>query len=128
MKRYVGIFAVDLGSRSGKNELAFLARGFQDSLRAVDVGLDGANGALDDQFDADSGRKMNHGVGIVHELRYQLAVFNVVQMIFHALKRFQMTNVIHASGGQIVEQNDAIAAVQQTLREVRTDETRAASD
>jgi len=39
-----------------------------------------------------------------------------------------MTNVVHASGGQIVEQNDAIAAVQQTLREVRTDETRAASD
>jgi hypothetical protein len=39
-----------------------------------------------------------------------------------------MTNVIHASGGQIVEQNDAIAAVEQPLREMRTDETSAASN
>jgi hypothetical protein len=39
-----------------------------------------------------------------------------------------VTNIIHAAGGQIVEQHDAVAAIEKALREVRTDETRAASD
>jgi len=39
-----------------------------------------------------------------------------------------MTNVVHTAGGQIVEQHDAIAAVEQPLREMRTDEPSAASN
>jgi hypothetical protein len=32
--------------------------------------------------------------------------------------RLEMANVIDAAGGEIVEQNDAVAAVEQSLREV----------
>ena len=128
MERHVGIFAVDFRCGGGENEFALFAGGFQDPLRSVDVGLDGANRTFHDQFHADGGREVDHRVGIIDEFGHQLAVLDVVQVIFHAIEALEMTNVVHAAGGQIVEQHDAIAAVEQPLREMRTDETSAASD
>src|SRR5713101_233373 len=49
-------------------------------------------------------------------------------MILHAFGRLEMADVIDAAGGEVVKQNDAVAAVEQPLREVRTDKTSAASD
>jgi hypothetical protein len=67
-------------------------------------------------------------VGIVDELREQLEVFNVVQVIFHLAGGLEVTDVIHASGGEVIQQNDAIAASKQSLGEMRTDKTGAAGD
>lgn len=39
-----------------------------------------------------------------------------------------MADVLDAAGGEIVEQNDAVAAVEQAFREMRSDETGAARD
>ena len=86
VKRHVGIFAVDFGCRSGKDEFALLAGGFEDPLRAVDVGLDGANRTFDDEFDADGGREVDHDVGIVNEFGHQLAILDVVEVIFHVIE------------------------------------------
>ena len=69
VERHVGIFAVDFGSGSGKNEFAFFAGGFQDPLRAVDVGFDGAHRAFDDELHADGGREVDDDVGIVDQFR-----------------------------------------------------------
>ena len=68
VKRHLRALAIYLRGGRGKNELTFFAGGFEDQLRAVDVGLDGADGAFDDEFDADSGSEMNDDIGIVDEL------------------------------------------------------------
>jgi hypothetical protein len=39
-----------------------------------------------------------------------------------------VTDVIHASGGEVIQQNDAIAASKQSLGEMRTDKTGAAGN
>src|SRR3981189_2330268 len=65
MEGNVEIFAVDLGGGGSEHELAFFAGGFEDELRAVDVGFDGADGTFDDELDADSGGEMDDDVGIV---------------------------------------------------------------
>jgi hypothetical protein len=77
-KRNLGAFAVDLRGRSCENEFAFFCRGFQDVLRAVDVGLNRADGAFNDQTNADGGGEMDDDVGIVDELRNKPAIFDRV--------------------------------------------------
>ena len=39
-------------------------------------------------------------------------------MILHAVGRLEMADVFDAAGGEVVEQNDAVAAVEEPLREV----------
>ena len=117
VERDVGALAVDLGGGSGDDELALLRGGFEDHLRAVDVGLDGADGALDDELDADGGGEMDDDVGVVDEFGDELAIFDAVEVIFQLGVRFQVADVVHAAGGKIVEENDAIAAVEQALRQ-----------
>ena len=87
-------------------------------LRAVDIGFDGADGALDNQANADGGGEMNNNVGIVDELRDKLPIFNGVEMIFHAIGNFQMPNVLHASCGEIVEEDDVVTAIEKPLGEM----------
>ena len=112
VERDVGILAVDFGGGSGENEFLFLASSFEDELRAVDVGLDGLDGAFDDELDADGGGEMDDHIGIVNELGEQLAILDIVQMILHAVGGLEMADIFDAAGGEIVEQNDAVAAVE----------------
>ena len=124
----VGVLAVDFGGGGGKDEFAFFAGGFEDALSAVDIGFDGAHGAFDDELDADSGGEMDDDVGIVDEFREQLQIFDIVQVIFHVAGSLKVTDVVHASRGEIVEQDDAIVASKKPFRQMRTDETGAAGD
>jgi hypothetical protein len=39
-------------------------------------------------------------------------------MILHAIGRLEMADVFDTAGGKVVEQNDAVAAVEKPLREV----------
>jgi len=128
MEGDIGVFAVDLGSGSGNDEFALLGSGFEDQLGAVDVGFDGANGTLDDEFDADSRGKVYDDIGVIHEFGEQLAILNAIQVILHALGGLEMTNVVDAAGGEIVQEHDVIAAVEQTFGKVRADETGPPSD
>ena len=41
---------------------------------------------------------------------------------------FEVADVVHAAGGEIVEQHDAIAAIEQALGQMRADEAGAAGD
>src|SRR5580704_5147518 len=128
VERDVGVLAVDFGSGGGEDEFAFLAGGFEDALSAVDIGFNGTHGAFHDELDADSGGKVDDDVGIVHEFCEELKVFDVIEMIFHLAGSLKMANVIHASGGEVVEQNDTIAAGEKPLCQMRTDEAGAAGD
>ena len=118
VKRHVGILAVDLGGRSRQNELLFLVRGFENHLRAVDVGLDSAHGTFDDELHADSCGEVNHGVGVIDEFGDKLAILDVVEVILHPVEGFEVADVVHAARGKIVEQHDIVAAFEQALREM----------
>src|SRR6202030_2212528 len=118
VERNVGILAVDLRSGRGENEFPLLAGGFEDQLRAVYVGLDGLDGAFDDEFDSDSGGQMDDHIGIIDEFGEQLAILNVIQVILHTAGRLEMANVIDTARRKVVEQNNAVAAAEKLFREV----------
>src|SRR5712692_1461139 len=124
----VGVLAVDLGGGGGENEFLFFAGGFEDQLRAVDIGFDGFDGTFDDEFDANGGGQMDDHIGIIYEFSEQLTILDVVEVILHAIGRLEMADVFDAACGEVVEQNDAVAAVEKALGEMRTNKTSAASD
>src|SRR5882724_5560045 len=127
-KRNLGAFSVDLGGGGGENEFTFSCGGFENVLRAVHVGFDGAHGAFDDQANANGGGEMDDNVSAVDEFGDELAVFNGVEMIFHPVGRLEMADVFHAAGGEIVEQHDVIAAIQEPLSEMRADKAGTSGD
>jgi hypothetical protein len=65
---------------------------------------------------------MNHRIGVIDELGDKLAILNVVEVILHPVTRLEVADVVHASGGEIVEQHDIVAAVEQALCKMRADE------
>src|SRR6266513_439953 len=118
VERNVSILAVDLRGGSGENEFLLLRGGFEDQLSAVYIGLDGLDGAFDDEFDSDSGGEMHDYVSIINKFCEQLAILNVIQVILHTAGRLEMTDVIDTARRKVVEQNDAVAAAEKPLREV----------
>jgi len=121
-------FSVDFGGGGGEDQFLFLAGGFENHLRAVDVGFDGFDGAFDDELDTNGCGEVDDDIGIINEFSEQLAILNAVQVIFQALGRLQMADVFHAAGGKIVEKHDSVAAIEQAFREMRADEAGAAGD
>ena len=87
-------------------------------MSAVYIGLDGLDGAFDDEFDSDSGGQMDDHIGIINKFGEQLAILNVIQVILHTAGRLEMTDVIDTARRKVVEQNDAVAAAEKPLREV----------
>ncbi len=128
VKGNVGVFSVDLGSGGGQHEFLFLASRFENQLRAVDIGFDGLDGTFDNEFDANGGGEMDHDIRIIHEFRNQLAILDVVEVIFHAFGGFQVADVVHTASRKIVEQDHAIAAIEEPFRQMRTDKAGAASN
>ncbi len=118
MERNVGVLAVDFRGGSSEDEFLFLVGGFEDQLGAIYIGLDGLDGAFHDEFDADGGGQMNDHVGIIDEFGEQLAILDIVQVILHAAGRLEMADVFDAAGRKVVEQDDAVAAVEKPLREM----------
>jgi len=49
-------------------------------------------------------------------------------VVLEALAGLEVANILDAARGKIIEQNDAIAALQQPVSEMRTDKAGAASD
>ena len=110
MERHLRALAVHFGSRRRQHQLPFLFRSFQDDLRSVYVGLDGSNRTLDDQPDSHCRCKMHYDVGVIDQFCDQPPVLDGIQMVFHPFFRFQMPNVLHASGGKVIQQDHMVAA------------------
>src|SRR5207249_1749777 len=117
-----GVFPVNLGGGCGEDKFLFLAGGFKDQLRAVDIGLDGLDRALDNELDANGCRQMDDDLGIIHKFSEQLAIFDAVQVVLHLARGFEMADVFDAARRKIIQQNDAVAAIEKALRQVRTNE------
>ena len=109
VERHLGVLPVDFGSGGQQNKLLFLPSGFEDQLRAVDIGLNRADGALHDELHADGGSEMNDDVGIIDEFRKEVPIFDAVKVILQVFGTLQVPDVLHASGGEIVQQHDLVA-------------------
>jgi hypothetical protein len=71
---------------------------------------------------------VHYDVRIVHELRYQSPVFDRIQVVCHPLFRFQVPDVLHASGGKIIQENYMIAPFEQAFSQMRPNEAGTTSD
>src|SRR5258705_2683 len=71
---------------------------------------------------------MDDDIGVVDELCKELAIFDIVQVIGQALGGFQVADIFHAAGGQIVEQNDGVAALKKAFSQMGSDKTGTAGD
>ena len=71
---------------------------------------------------------MKNDVGLVHQLRQKLAIFQGLEKIMHPVVFLEVPDIFHAARGKIIHQQDLIAAFEQTLREVGSDEACAAGD
>jgi len=71
---------------------------------------------------------VDDNVSAVDEFGDELAVFNGVEMIFHPVGRLEMADVFHAAGGEIVEQHDVIAAIEEPLSKMRADKAGTSGD
>ena len=120
--------AVDLGRRGEEDVLLLLRRVLQDHLGRLQVGLDGAHRRLDHQAHADGGGEVVDDVGPVDELGEDRRVLHLVDDDVQALVGPQVVEVLDAARREVVDDVDLVAALEQRLREVGTDEAGAAGD
>jgi hypothetical protein len=67
-------------------------------------------------------------VSLIHQLSEQRAVLDAIQEVMHPIVSFQMPDILHATGGKIVQDQDLISPGEQPLGEMRPDESCASSD
>ena len=60
-------------------------------------------------------------IRIIDELCYELAVFNIVEVILQMFVRFEVADILDAPGRKIVEQHDVVAAIEEPFRQMGTD-------
>src|SRR5262245_6598551 len=92
------------------------------------VGFDGVDWLLDDQSDADGGRKVEDHVGVIDQLGEQRLVVHGFNVIAEPRAAFQMCDVVDRSGGQIVEDDHLMAGVEQGFRQMGADEAGSSRD
>ena len=95
---------------------------------AVDICFNGPNGAFHDELDAHRCGQVNNHIGVIDEFGQQLAVFDAVQVVFQQGGGLEMADVLDAARREIVEQDDAITAVQEPFGKMRSDEAGTTSD
>ena len=127
-ERELVALAVHLAGRSHQDRPLLLVRQGEHHLGEVDVGLDGANRGLDDQLHPHGGRQVKDPVAAVDQLRHHRHVGARVDDVAEALLALQVPDVVDAAGRQIIDDADLVAALQQLVGQVRSDEPRAASD
>jgi hypothetical protein len=71
---------------------------------------------------------MHDDVGIIHKLGNELAVLNVIQKILQPLGTLEVAKIFDTACGQIVEQHNVIAAINEAVGQMRANETGAAGD
>jgi hypothetical protein len=92
-------------------------------LRTVDIGFDRADGAFDDELNANGGSKVDNHIGVVDKLGKQLAILDMVEVILQQREILEMADVVHAASGKVVEEDDAIAAIDKAFSQMGTDKT-----
>jgi len=127
-ERHVHALAIHLRRRRNQHELFLFVGVLEHDLRAVDVGLDGVNRLLDDELHADRGRQMHDDVAAVDQLGKHRLVRNRVDRVMETGVTLQVNDVVDRSRRQIVEDEHFVAAFEQRLGQMASDEARAARD
>ncbi len=121
-----------------------LVRQLEDSFSPLDVCLDGSDRALHDQPDPHRGGQVNDDVASVHQLGQDRDIHDriddVVESSVSGRRRvsaapgrpegtrrrrpvdFQMLDVLDAPGGQVVDEEDVVARLEESLDKMRADE------
>ena len=92
------------------------------------VRLDRADGALDDELDADGRGEVEDDVALVDQLGHDGLVVYAVDGVVEARVRLEVRDVFDAAGREVVEDVDLVAALEVGVGEVRADEARPARD
>jgi len=66
---------------------------------------------------------MHDDVGVIHEFGQELTILNAIEVVLQAIRRLGLAYVFNAAGGQVIEKDDVVSAIQQSLCEVRPNET-----
>ena len=128
-ERHGGALAVDLGRRGDDDELLLLVRVLEHDLGAVHVGLDRAHRRFDDQLHADGGREVEDDVAAIDELGQQRLVRDRVDRCSrNPGAALEVRDVVDRPGRQVVEDEHLVAAVEQRVGQVRSDEAGAAGE
>ena len=86
-------------------------------------------GLLDDQLHADGGGEMEDDVVAIDQLGEQRLVDDRVDRVVELRRSaLRCVDVVDRAGGEVVEDVDLMAAVEQRFRQMRADEARAAGD
>ena len=93
-------------------------------LRRLDVGLDRAHRALDDQPHPDRGRQVEYLIGVVHQLGEERDVFHGPHDVAEPGLSLEVTDVPNRTCGKVIQHGDRIPPRQESLREMRPDEPR----
>ena len=79
-------------------------------------------GCLDDQLHADRGREMEDDVAAIDQLGQQRLVRDGVDGVVELGVRLEVRDVVDRAGGQVVEDEDLVAAIEQRFGQMRPDE------
>ena len=101
---------------------------FENDLGAVHVGLDRIDGLLDDQLHADGRREMKDHVAAIDEFGEERLVVDRVDEVLEAGAALEVGDVVDRSGRQVVENQDLVPLLEQRIRQMGSDEPRAAGD
>jgi hypothetical protein len=109
---------VNLRGRRDQDFLLLFVRLGQDDLRAMDVCLDRPDRALDDQPHTHRCRQVKHHIALVDQLGDRRAVVHALDRIVEPRVLFEVANVVDAARGEVVEDEDFIAARQVNISQM----------
>ena len=97
-------------------------------MGAEDVRLDGADGVVDDELDADGGGEVDDGVALGDEAVHDHGVHDGVDDEGKGGLGDERLEVGEGAGGEVVDDGDGVAAGDEGFGEVGADEAGAAGD
>ena len=120
--------AVHLGRRRHEDHLLLLYRGAKDDFGRAHVGFNRVHGTLDDQPHTHRCREVHHDVGAIHQFAHQRHIERRADAILEPWPADEVRDVFHRPCREVIEHHDTIAAAEQPLREMGTNEATAAGD
>jgi len=121
LKRELLALAVALRGAGDEHRALLFVRELEHQLGELDVGLDRAHRAFDDELDADRRRQVVDDIRLVDELGHERPVGTGLDDVVEARIRLEVANVEDGSGTQVVDDRDLVPKLKESLSEVRAD-------
>ena len=128
MQRIRSVLAVDLTGRGDEYLATVLVTLLQDDVTSPDICLKALQGSLHDQVDADRSCKMKYAINAANSIVDHVAVQNRPKNELDIRVACEVTNVLVAAGGQIIQDEHFVAIGDEFIHQVRADEPGTAGD